>query len=127
MEVIKIEPTHDKPGVILDKENNIFEFKGNSLPENANAFYEPILNWLDKYIEDPNPKTVIELKLDYLNTASSKAFFSIFLKIEKLKEQGHDVLIKWYYDEDDEDMEEVGEEFADIIKLPFEHISYEAD
>lgn len=126
MNVIKIEPTHDKPGIILDKENNIFEFKGNSLPENSNAFYEPIINWFDEYAKNPNTKTIIELKLDYLNTASSKALFSIFMKIEKLYEKGHDVLIKWYFDEDDEDMEEVGEEFADIIKLPFEHISYES-
>jgi len=127
MDVIKLEPTHDKPGIILDKENNKFEFIGNSLPENANAFYEPILQWFDEYAKDPNIKTIVELKLDYLNTASSKAFFSIFMKIEKIKENGHDVLIKWYYDEDDEDMEEVGEEFDDIIDLSFEHISYEAD
>ncbi len=127
MDVIKLEPTHDKPGIILDKENNKFEFRGNSLPENANAFYEPILKWFDEYAKNPNEKTVIDLKLDYLNTASSKALFSIFMKIEKIKEAGHNVLIKWYYDEDDEDMEEVGEEFDDIINLPFEHISYESD
>lgn len=127
MEIIKIAATHDTPSVILDAENGVFEISGKSLPEDVNAFYSPIIEWLDRYCQQPLEKTVIDIKLDYLNTASSKFLFTFFLKLEKLHEQNGSVLIKWYYADDDEDMQDVGEEFADVIKLPFEHIAYEVD
>ncbi|MFW6100856.1 MAG: DUF1987 domain-containing protein, partial [Bacteroidota bacterium] len=107
-----------------DKDNEIFEISGRSLPEDVSTFYEPILNWLDEYAEDPNGKTVFSFKLVYFNTASSKLLLDILMKLESLYENGNDVFIKWYYPEDDEDMQEAGEEYADIVDIPFEQISY---
>ncbi|MFH2095658.1 MAG: DUF1987 domain-containing protein [Bacteroidota bacterium] len=127
MEIIKIAATHDTPNVIMDAENGVFELSGKSLPEDVNSFYSPIVEWLDKYAENPNPKTILDLKLDYINTASSKFLFTIFLKLEKMFEDGKDILIRWHFADDDEDMQDVGEEFAEVIKIPFEHISYSVD
>lgn len=127
MEVIKIAATQDTPNIILDAENNLFEISGKSLPEDVNSFYSPVIEWLNVYCEKPNPKTVLDLKLDYLNTASSKFLFTIFLKLEKLHESGNDVVIRWHYADDDEDMQDVGEEFADVINIPFEHVPYPVD
>jgi len=124
MEVIKIKGTDDTPSVILDKENEIFEISGRSLPEDVTSFYEPILNWLDEYAENANAKTVFSFKLVYFNTASSKLLLDILMKLEEMYENGNDILIKWYYPEDDEDMEEAGEEYADIVDIPFEQVSY---
>ncbi|MFP4620768.1 MAG: DUF1987 domain-containing protein [Bacteroidales bacterium] len=124
MEVIKIKGTDDTPSIVLDKDNEIFEISGRSLPEDVSTFYEPILNWLDEYAEDPNGKTVFSFKLVYFNTASSKLLLDILMKLESLYENGNDVFIKWYYPEDDEDMQEAGEEYADIVDIPFEQISY---
>ncbi len=124
MEVIKIKGTDDTPSIVLDKDNEIFEISGRSLPEDVSTFYEPILNWLDEYAENPNSKTVFSFKLVYFNTASSKLLLDILMKLEDLYENGNDVLIKWYYPEDDEDMQEAGEEYADIVDIPFEQVSY---
>jgi len=124
MEVIKIKGTDDTPSIILDKDNEIFEISGRSLPEDVTTFYEPILNWLDEYAEKPNAKTVFSFKLVYFNTASSKLLLDILMKLEEMYENGSDILIKWYYPEDDEDMEEAGEEYADIVDVPFEQVSY---
>ena len=128
MEVIKIAGTDDTPSVILDVENDIFEISGRSLPEDVTAFYEPILEWLDEYAEKgPNKKTVFNFKLVYFNTASSKLILDILLKLEEMYEDGKDVVIRWHYPEDDEDMEEAGEEYADIVEVPFEQVSYSLD
>ncbi|HPI70583.1 MAG TPA: DUF1987 domain-containing protein [Tenuifilaceae bacterium] len=124
METIKIMGTDDTPTVILDAENDIFEISGRSLPEDVTAFYDPILNWLDEYAANPNPKTIFTFKLVYFNTASSKLLLDILMKFEEMREDGLDVLIKWYYPEDDEDMQEAGEEYADIVDVPFEQVSY---
>jgi len=124
MEVIKIKGTDDTPTIILDKDNGIFEISGRSLPEDVTTFYEPVLSWLDEYQEEPNEKTVFAFKLVYFNTASSKLILDILMKLEEMHENGNQVLIKWFFPEDDEDMEEAGEEYADIVDVPFEQVSY---
>jgi hypothetical protein len=127
MEVIKIIGTDDTPSVTLDAQNEIFEISGRSLPEDVAAFYEPILDWLDRYAESPNEKTVFNFKLVYFNTASSKLILDILLKLEEMHEDDKEILIKWHFPEDDEDMEEAGEEYADIVEVPFEQVSYSLD
>ena len=124
MEVINIKGTDDTPNVILDKDNGIFEISGRSLPEDVNMFYEPILEWIDQYSEDANEETIFNFKLEYFNTASSKVILDILLKFEEICENDKNVTIKWHYHEDEEDMLEAGEEYADIVEIPFEYIVY---
>ena len=52
-EPLNIVKQEDTPSVILDKEQGLFEIGHRSLPENAIAFYEPILNWLNEYKSAP--------------------------------------------------------------------------
>jgi hypothetical protein len=117
---IKLKPTDDTPSIILDAENNIFQIAGRSMPEDVNAFYEPVLSWIDEYIEYPNEKTAFIFHLNYFNTASSKLLLDIMLRLEELNEQGRKVRIVWTYDPEDEDMQEAGEEFNEIVDVPFE-------
>lgn len=124
MEAIKIKGTEDTPNVVLDAAGNNMEISGRSLPEDVSSFYGPILNWLAEYAKSPNPKTVFNFKLVYFNTASSKLILDILMKLEDLHKKGNDVLVKWYFPEDDEDMQEAGNEYADIVEVPFEQISY---
>ncbi len=124
MDVINIQGTDDTPSVVLDKDKGHFEISGRSLPEDVNMFYEPILEWIDKYAEDPNDRTEFNFKLEYFNTASSKVILDILLKFEEIAESGKDVVIKWHYHEDEEDMLEAGEEYADIVEVPFDYVLY---
>ena len=124
METIKIQGTEDTPRIILDAGNEFMEISGRSLPEDVSSFYEPVLNWLNEYAEKPNKKTIFNFKLTYFNTASSKLLLDILMKLEEMHENGQDVLIRWHYPEDDEDMAEAGEEYADIVDVPFEQVSY---
>ncbi len=124
MDVIKIKGTDDTPNVILDAENNIIEFSGRSLPEDVATFYAPILQWIDEYAKAPNEKTNVVIKLEYFNTASSKMLLDMLLKFEDIYKEGHDLVVSWYYMEDDEDMEEACDEYADIVEIPFQKFSY---
>ncbi len=124
MDVIKIKGTDDTPNVILDAENNIIEFSGRSLPEDVVTFYTPAIQWIEEYGKNPNPKTNVIFRLEYFNTASSKALLDILLKFEDILNEGNDVVVQWYYQEDDEDMLEAGEEYSEIVDIPFEMHSY---
>lgn len=122
MEVIKIVSTDDKPNIILDKDNNTFEFSGRSLPEDVKSFYRPILDWLDKYAQSPNEKTEVNFRFDYFNRASSRMILEILQKLEGIYKEGHPVKILWYYFNDDEYMEETGKEYSELVNIPFEFI-----
>jgi len=124
MEVINIKGTDDTPNVILDKDKGHFEISGRSLPEDVNMFYTPILDWIDGYAESPNDTTEFVFKLEYFNTASSKVILDILLKFEEIVENGNKVVIKWHYHEEEEDMLEAGEEYADIVDIAFDYVVY---
>lgn len=124
MEVINIKGTDDTPSVVLDKDAGLFEFSGRSLPEDVTQFYDPIINWIKDYAGDPNDKTEVLFKLEYFNTASSKVLLDILLLYEDINNNGGNVVIKWHYHEDEEDMKEAGEEYEDIVDVPFEYIEY---
>lgn len=124
MEAINVEATDETPKVILDAANNVFEFSGKSLPEDVTVFYDPILEWLEEYEESPNPSTNVVFKMDYFNTASSKLILDILMKLEEIHEEKGGISIEWHYREDDEDMEEAGEEYSEIVEIPFEMKEY---
>lgn len=126
MENINIDHTDETPKVIFDRDQPLFELSGKSLPEDVSQFYNQLLEWLDAYAEDPLPDTVFDFKMDYFNTASSKMILDILLKLEEIhEEEKSKVLINWHYLEEDEDMEEAGEEYADMVEIPFNQIVIE--
>ncbi|MBQ5453523.1 MAG: DUF1987 domain-containing protein [Bacteroidales bacterium] len=118
MEPFIKEPTIDTPRVVLDAESGVFEISQMSLPEDAVDFYAPIINWLMEYSENPQKETVFNMKLEYFNTASSKQLIQILLLLGNLKGKT-DIKVNWYYKEIDEDMQALGEEYSQIINLPF--------
>ena len=116
MEIINLEGAEDTPKIILDKTNKIFEISGRSLPEDSAEFYQPVLEWLAEYAKDPLPETIFDFKLEYFNTASSKLILDILTSLEDIE----NTKIQWYFYEDDEDMEEAGEEFSELVDVEFE-------
>ena len=43
----------------------------------------------------------------------------------KIQEAGKEVLIRWHSMEEDDDMLEAGEEYADMTELTFEYLTFE--
>ncbi len=124
MESLRIKGTDEFPEIVLDKDSSKFKFSGRSIPEDVREFYTPILDWINKYAMSPNENTIVEFKMDYFNTASSKKILDILEVFEKMYEKGNNVFIKWYYNELDDDMEEAGESFFEIVNIPNELIAY---
>jgi hypothetical protein len=119
MDAYYLEATPKTPKLDFNPDAETFLISGRSIPENSIEFYKPLLDWLDKYVHNPLESTIFEIKLEYFNTSSSKCLVEIFRKLEKIHDNGKKVAVEWYYDEEDEDMEESGEDFKEIIKIPF--------
>jgi hypothetical protein len=125
MENLQLEASAKTPEVLFDSANGQLLLKGRSIPENSIEFYKPLNDWIDAYAESPKDTTTIEVKLEYFNTSSSKCILDLFKKLEKIGASGSQVTVNWYFEEDDEDMEEAGEDYQAIIKLPFKMIEVE--
>ena len=123
MEAINIQPTDETPGITLDKTSQQLRMWGNSLPEDVTVFFEPVLQWLEHYKSAPNQATVFDFNMTYFNTASSKIILDILTELEDLSMSGQEVLVKWSFREDDEEMEEAGEEYSEIVEVPFKLIA----
>jgi len=126
MNKITIEATPKTPAINFDADLGKIEVKGRSIPENSIEFYRPLIAWLDAYTAAPLASTVVNVQLEYFNTSSSKCILDIFKRLENIAKAGSVVNINWFYEEDDEDMFEAGEDYQSIIKIPFKMIEIEA-
>ncbi len=125
MELLNIEGSKQTPKINFNADTGILEISGRSIPENSFEFYNPILIWLDEYVATPVEKTVIKVNLEYFNTSSSKYILEIFKKMKALHVEKKDIVVEWYYDEDDEEMMETGEDYEDVTGLPFKILQIE--
>jgi len=129
MEKLIIEPTFNSPSVILDPGSNKFEFSGESRPENVRKFYLPILEWLEKFAEEQKGSSarlsnlLVQFDFEYFNSTSAKYILDIFKALNVLNDIGIEIQVKWLYEEDDEDMLEVGQEMSRMSKLEFEYVN----
>lgn len=124
MKPLILESTQDTPGVILDPKSKQFLFEGTSIPENSKKFFEPIFNWIADYTQDPNDETIVDFKMKYFNTSSTKSILDIMILFKELPKQGKMLIINWYFAKDDEDMMEAGEGFSKMVRYPFNLIKY---
>ena len=121
MEDYNLIGTTKTPKVNLNVSKGLVELSGRSIPEVASEFYAPILDWMVEYSKNPKSQTAVQVKFEYFNTSSSKAILDIFKKLELLhKSEKSLVSVKWFYEVDDEAMQEAGEEYKILLGLPFE-------
>ena len=127
MKELILEPKTDTPGIVFRPAVNEFRIFGKSLPEDAKEFYDPILSYLKRYKETPNTETLLEINLEYYNSASVRKLVSILNIFDKIAKKGKKVEVTWLYEETDEVMKENGIDFQDIVSMPFKLQSYKLD
>lgn len=119
MPEFKIEGGNDKPQIQFNAGSGELFIKGRSLPEDAFAFYQPVIEWLCNYAKTPASSTVLNVNLEYFNTASAKQIFKIVNIIAELGKTSSAKVI-WHYDMGDRDMESSGKRFSKLCNFPFE-------
>lgn len=111
---LRIKGTAETPTMEFKPHESLISMIGVSVPSNAKAFYEPILIWLEEFVNDP-PQNEIVVKIDlrYFSVSSSV----VLLKIFKLFQKVPKIKIYWYYE--DVDMKEAGENYESMLTIPF--------
>lgn len=107
------------PSVYFDASSGLCEISGESYMEEAYKFYLPLINWIKEYTEGQNGKLDLQIKLIYFNTSTSKCLLDIFELLKKYQQQGGQIEITWFYDEDDPDMVDEVKDFEREAELRF--------
>jgi hypothetical protein len=124
MNIFTIEESPKTPFVNFDMTEGNLEITGRSVPSDAEDFWTPVLEKFESYCLHPAETTNVKINLEYFNISSSKRLLFLLYKMNDLVEKGNDVTIDWYFKENDEDMYEVGRDYAFMVKVPFNFVSY---
>ncbi len=125
MDKLFLEATVQTPLIDFDPESGLMQIKGRAIPDNPDNFWLPILNWFESYLMLPAEETIFEIDLDYFNISSSKRILVLLYKLNDIADNGRRVNVKWCYNKADEDMFEVGQDLAYMVRVPFEFVEIE--
>lgn len=125
MDRIQIAATDKSPEVDFNPVEGKLMLKGRSLVEDSESFYLPLVEWIQKYIEDPQEGTIIDFKFEYFNTSCSKWLITITKELKVLYEKDPSTQINWYYEDDD--VLEYGEVICDLVDIPINMIDMEVE
>jgi hypothetical protein len=120
---IHLQGTAKTPEVLCTLAPFVISLAGRSIPENSIEFYRPMMEWVDEHGAGVEGQLEIKIRLEYFNTSSSKCLMDLLKRIEKVVSKAE---VHWYYEEEDEDMLEAGEDYNAIIDLPFRLIATES-
>lgn len=104
MKNILIDSTQSTPQVEF-LENGTLKLAGRSFSEDPKKFWDPLIIWCQQLTAQ---NMNLEVKLEYLNTSSTK-YLSEIIKTIDANTNIENKEIKWYFEEDDDDMLEVGQ------------------
>jgi hypothetical protein len=120
-----IEKTINTPQVIFHSTSNEWIISGKSYPKEALAFYEPVLKWVDMCKSTEIENCNFQFRLEFFNTSSSKVLLDILIKLKEIMDKGKTRLsVKWFYENDDEDIKESGEMLMELARMPIEFVGY---
>jgi len=121
MQAFKLEQTKSSPEVVLDP-GGIVRLRGRSILENSAEFYEPVIEWINRYIENPADLTCIDIQLEYFNSATAKFLISLIQRLTRVCLNNKKYKVNWYYEDGDEDILERGEYIASVLEADFNFI-----
>jgi len=119
MNDINIKGTVKTPAISFDEKESHLVIEGRSTLENPARFYKPLISRLKDFNNTSIERLEIDFKLEYFNTTSSLVILDILKHLQSLDSPENEVVINWYYDEEDEDLLEIGEDYSTMLNFPF--------
>jgi hypothetical protein len=111
MKAIVIEATYSTPAVNFSEDGRML-IEGRSLPEDANKFYKPLIEWI---INLSIEAVKLDINLEYFNSASAKKLLDL-LKSLDANSKIRSLIINWHYEEGDDSVLETGQIFEELLR-----------
>lgn len=125
MENLKIKSTPKTPLINFDGSFGKLLISGRSIPVDPKTFWDPVLEWVENYLSNTkNRELEMTFDIEYLNISSSKRILFILYKLNNALSNGFNCRVVWKYRETDAHIKEVGQDYAFMVKVPFQFIAY---
>jgi hypothetical protein len=132
MHELYLSPGINTPEIHFSPDKNIFCIRGRSAPEDVRAIYYPVINELKVFINSiangdfsiytsENPLK-FQVDLSYFNSSSAKFIYDILFELKRLPLAGIPVVIEWFFDYEDTDMQEAGNDIALLAGMEFTYV-----
>ena len=135
MENLFIAPTLTTPEIRFSLKENIFRVSGISRPEDVRALYFPVIDWIrqladnliDGRIERYTTENPFKLQVDlkYFNSSSAKFLYDILTEVKRMHSSSIPAIIEWYYEKDDTDLLEAGNDLSILLEMQFKYFPKE--
>ncbi|MGM0497637.1 MAG: DUF1987 domain-containing protein [Bacteroidota bacterium] len=119
MENLRIDKTLKTPEIDFDAQKGILKISGRAIPENPEELFSGVIQWVKEYFRSPQELTTIEIQLEYINSGSSKFILDFLHLLQDMHNSGKKCKVNWYYEEDDEAVQELGKHYQSILDLDF--------
>ncbi|MBL4585972.1 MAG: DUF1987 domain-containing protein [Flavobacteriales bacterium] len=116
---LDIAPTSVTPEIRFNIEERKFLIQGRSMPEDTEAYYSQIIQWVRKNLNDQKITANFDVVLEYYNTGSFIRLMTLFILLVELNKKGNKFSVRWFCEEDDQDNIDSGQSFKDVLDLPF--------
>jgi hypothetical protein len=114
---VLIPPTKTTPEITLDPKGTI-KIKGRAIDESRDKAPEELTKWIDEYVLNPVEQTRVIIALEFLNSFNTMLLTGVLRKVSQVIRKGKQLVIDWYYEEDDVDIYERGEYISNTINVP---------
>ena len=122
MNLLYKEASEKTPLVSFNFDKGLFILEGQCTLEEPDSFFTPIENHIKEYIKQPAGLTILTINLSAINISSSKFLLKIVILLDELYQLKKDVKIRWVYNNDEDGNYELGNDYADMVSVPFEFI-----
>ena len=102
----------------VDFTPGVIEISGRSIPEDSVAFYQPLVRWIENYVENPEKFTKVNFRIEYINSGSNRFIYSILKILDDFYKNGNSISITWYFEEDDDTIKGLGNDLKTFLKVP---------
>ena len=121
MDALHIPPMERSPLVDFNFQTGRLRIAGESYPEDASLVFGPIFTALDTFLNNVSDREIcFDIELIYFNSSSAKALMNMFKRLESAAQRGNKIEVNWFYDAEDETMQEFGEDFSEDL----EHLKF---
>lgn len=111
-----IKETSSTPYFNLIEDRGVVEFRGRSVSENVDNYYQHVNDVLSEYIKT-KPIHNIDFHIEYINTKSLRYLVKI---LKMLHESSTATILVWYFEEDDQDLNDVVDTLKTMFKFKIE-------
>lgn len=122
MKEYKLEAKTNSLEVICKK--GYISLAGNSILSDPKTFFQPTYDWIDVYMKTASGPTKVDLKFNYIDTASVQSILELLKKLHSIQSFADSVNINWYFEFDDPELLEIGEIMEARLDTKFNFIEH---